>query len=184
MKNDEPYNPNIKSSEYPLDLTFRLVTRNDRDSIVSLTAYRNPTQELGQIQKNTDKELENGEKDPNFRLFVADLNGKVVGFCQFYNCTALPVSKRIYPAPDGWYGLGIMVAPEMRRNGIARFLSLNRLKILKQQGIKELFSIVDSKNLTSLHMHRQFGFEEIEQAEGFLHVKLDSGKGSLFKINF
>ena len=183
-KTNEPFNPNLKSKSPPQNLIFRLVTQADREAIIRLTSLRNPTQDLLIIQKNTDKELDNVETDSNYLLYVAELNGAVVGFCRFYNCSALPETKKIYPAPEGWYGMGIIVDPEMRRNSIARFLSMKRFEVLKQKGIQELYSIVDSKNLTSQNMHKSFEYEKVAEAEGFLHIKLESGKGYLFKKTF
>jgi ribosomal protein S18 acetylase RimI-like enzyme len=180
IKVDEPYNPEIKRKPLPFNIVFRLIKRSDFDAIVKLSSLRNPTQSIDDIKKNTDKEITNVETDPNYQLYVCDLNGEIIGFCRFYNCASLPESKRTYPAPDGWYGMGIMVAPNWRRHGIANFMTINRFKILKERGIQELYSIVDAKNLTSIRMHESFGFQKIKEAKGFLHVKLESGKGYLF----
>jgi hypothetical protein len=51
----------------------------------------------------------------------------------------------------------------------------------KEKGVQELYSIVDAKNLTSIRMHESFGFRKIKEAEGFLHVKLESGRGYLYR---
>lgn len=182
MKKDEPFNPSIKSSTTPDNLVFRLVTRDDREAISALMADRNPNLELSEIDSKTDREIVLVETSLTYRLYVAELNKKVVGFCRYYHTSALPDSKKVYPAPEGWYGMGIIVDPKLRRHGIARFLSSNRLNILKDQGASELYSIVDAKNLTSLRMHLEFGFEEVASAEGFLHVKLESGHGHLFRV--
>lgn len=181
MKKDEPFSPDIKSSAAPENLIFRLVQRGDRDVVTQLMAARNPEKDLSEVYKTTDRELHSVETDPNYRLYVAELDGKVVGFCRFYHSSGLPASKKVYPAPEGWYGMGILVDPEMRRQGIARFLFANRIRVLKEQGVQELYSIVDAKNLTSLRMHREFGFLEVARGAGFLQVKLESGDGYLFK---
>lgn len=181
MKKDELFNPDIKSSAPPEDLIFRLVRRGDREVVTQLMKGRNPEKDITELYKTTDRELNSVETDPKCKLYVAELNGKVVGFCRYYHSSGLPNAKKIYPAPEGWYGMGILVAPEMRRCGIARFLFANRLRVLKEQGGRELYSIVDAKNLTSMRMHREFGFEEVARGVGFLHVKLESGDGFLFK---
>lgn len=182
MKRDEAFSPEVKSSEAPAGLIFRLVQRGDREVITRLMAERNPNQDISVAYKTTDRELDTVEKDPNYRLYVAELDGEVAGFCRYYHSSGLPVAKKVYPAPEGWYGMGILVAPAFRRSGIARFLSENRLRTLKEQGASELYSIVDGKNLTSMRMHREFGFEEVERGPGFLQVKLESGEGVLFRI--
>jgi len=181
MKQDSPFDPTTKSKAPPSNLKFRIVDRNDRDAITALMAIRNPQVDLTHISEKMDKELDLVETDPTYRLYVAELDGKVVGFCRYYHSSRLPDSKKVYPASEGWYGMGIMVDPTIRRQGIARFITLNRLKVLKESGVTEFYSIVDANNFTSLKMHRKFGFEEVGRAEGFLHIKLESSDGFLFK---
>ncbi|MEK7355471.1 MAG: GNAT family N-acetyltransferase, partial [Bdellovibrionota bacterium] len=93
----------------------------------------------------------------------------------------LPEAKKRFPAPEGWYAMGILIDARFRRSGIARFLSDSRIETLKELGAKEYYSIVDRKNQTSIHMHRRFGFEEIEKGPGFLHIEFESGSGILFR---
>ncbi len=100
----------------------------------------------------------------------------------FFHSSGMPVQKKIYQSPEGWYGMGIMVSPKFRRQNIARFISLSRIDVLKKMGVKELYSIVDSNNLTSMKMHQEFGFVEVARADGFLHLKFDQGTGVLFKL--
>lgn len=75
-----------------------------------------------------------------------------------------------------------MVSTKFRRQNIARFISLNRIEVLKQMNVKEIYSIVDSNNLTSMKMHQEFGYIEIARADGFLHLKFNEGNGVLFKL--
>lgn len=181
MKRDEPFDPISKSNVQCEGLLYRAATLGDRDVISRLMAERNPHQEFSEILQKTDRELSTLATNSNYRLDVALFNGAVVGFCRYYHSSELSESRKIHPAPEGWYGMGIMVDSKMRRKGIARFLTSNRLKTLKENGVKEFYSIVDAKNLTSLHMHREFGFEEISRGTGFLHITLESGSGSLFR---
>jgi len=181
MKRDEPFAPQAKAGELPPGILFRKAGIHDHDAIVALTAQRNPHQELTKIEAMTARELKNVAEDGNYQHFVAELENQVVGFCRAYHSAPLPAEKRRYPAPEGWYGMGILVSPDLRRRGIARFLSEHRLAALRAQGVRELYSIVDARNLTSVHMHLQFGFEKIAEAEGFLHLRLESGLGYLFR---
>lgn len=182
MKRDEPFNPFIKSIAAPAALKFRLATRNDCEYITNLLAERNPNIEVSKLQSNTKRELERLDTDLNYKLCVAELKSVVVGFCRFYHSSGMPEPKKVYPSPVGWYAMGIMVDSRFRRKNIARFLSINRIEFLKKNGVKELYSIVDSNNLTSMRMHQDFRFEEILRADGFLHLKFDKGKGVLFKL--
>lgn len=183
MKIDQPFNPSSKSSNTPKGLTFRLATRKDCSAITNLMAERNPSFDISQLLSNTNRELDRLESDANYKLCVAELNNEVVGFCRFYHSSGLPSHKNIYPSPEGWYGMGIMVDSKFRRQNIARFISLSRIDVLKKMGVKEFYSIVDSNNLTSMKMHQEFGYLEISRAEGFLHLKFNEGKGILFKLN-
>ncbi|RYZ75890.1 MAG: GNAT family N-acetyltransferase [Proteobacteria bacterium] len=182
MKKDEPFNPEQKSSGPPAGLLFRLATKLDRDAIAGLMAERNPDQDYSEVVHRTDRELETLESDPKYRLFVADLNEEVLGFCRFYDSGGLPESRKVFPGPEGWYAMGTLIRVDWRRRGIARFLSVNRLRELRKLGATEVYSIVDSENLTSMRMHSAFGYEQVAQANGFLHLTFKNG-GVLFRLN-
>lgn len=182
MKKDEPFNPSSKSIDIPNGISFRLANRDDCNAITNLMAERNPAHAVSQLLSNTKRELDRLETDSNYKLYVAELHNEIVGFCRFFHSSGMPVQKKIYQSPEGWYGMGIMVRPKFRRQNIARFISLSRIDVLKKMGVKELYSIVDSNNLTSMKMHQEFGFVEVARADGFLHLKFDQGTGVLFKL--
>lgn len=135
------------------------------------------------LKENTHREIDRVESDEKYKLYVAELNGEVVGFCRFYHSAGLPTAKKVYPSQEGWYGMGIMVSSKFRRQNIAHFLSTQRIEVLKAMGVEELYSIVDLKNLTSMKMHQQFGYREVARASGFLHLSFGDGIGCLFKIS-
>lgn len=182
MKKDEPYNQSLKSKEIPKGISFRLANRGDCNAITNLMAERNPNHDLSQLLSNTERELNRLETDSNYKLYVTELQNEVIGFCRFFHSSGLPAQKKIYQSPEGWYGMGIMVSTKFRRQNIARFISLNRIEVLKQMNVKEIYSIVDSNNLTSMKMHQEFGYIEIARADGFLHLKFNEGNGVLFKL--
>lgn len=160
---------------------FRLAEFRDREAIVELTSERNPGMAMPDIINTTERELKTLESDPTYRLYVADLAGEIVGFCRFYDSAGLPIHKKVFPSPSGWYAMGIVVAPSWRRQGIARFLSQARLRSLKEYGATEMYSVVDGNNQASIQMHLAFGFDEIGKAPGFLLIKFESGVGILFR---
>ena len=184
MKRDELYDPAIKSSEHPAGLRFRLATTVDRIAIMKLMAERNPNLSETQLLTKTDREIVLNSSDPQYWLYVADLDGQVVGLCRYFHSDRLPDEKIVYPAPTGWYGMGILVDSAFRRQSIARFMFQNRLNCLSKLGAHTLYSIVDCENLASIKMHRQFGYEEIQKELGFLHIKLESGEGILYRKRF
>lgn len=142
-------------------------------------ADRNPTNEFSDLLKKTDREIDLNSTDPKYRLFVAEQNGRLVGLCRYFHSEGLPKEKLTFPAPHGWYCMGILIDKDLRRQGIARFLFQKRLMSLKDQGASVIYSMVDAANLASVRMHQEFGFEEIERAPGFLHIKFESGNGIL-----
>ena len=184
MKRDEPFDPSIKSKKFPEGLIFRIANRQDCDSINILTYERNPFQSMKEIEDGTTREIERMESGASYKLYVAELNKEIIGFCRFANSDGLPASKKIYSGPEGWYGLGILVSPKYRRQNIAKFLTLKRNEVLKNLGVKEFYSVVDAKNLTSLKMHKEFGYIEIARAPGFLHIGFNDGVGCLLKLEF
>jgi ribosomal protein S18 acetylase RimI-like enzyme len=183
MQRNEPFDVSAKSSEASKDLKFRLATERDRESVTRLMAERNPDEGVAAIMKKTDREIALNSTDPNYRLFVADLNERVVGLCRYYHSDGLPKEKLIFPAPPGWYCMGILVDKDFRRKGIARFLFERRLLSLRDRGAGLVYSFVAEDNLASVKMHQKFGFEELERAPGFLHIKFDCGSGVLYRLN-
>ncbi len=182
MKQDEPFDPSVKSKNTPPGLIFRCANRADCNAISDLMIERNPSINPSQLIANTNREIDRLESDNNYKLYVAELNKEVVGFCRFYHSSGLPAHIKMYPSPEEWYGMGIMVSSKFRRQKIAEFLSLGRVNILKKMGVKEFYSIVDSNNLTSMKMHKKFGYKEISKADGFLHLKFEEGYGRLFLL--
>lgn len=182
MKRDEPFNPNQQKKPTPEGLRYRLANEHDRSTLIKLSAERNPSTPIETIEKQVDRELKTLSEDSRYRLYVAALDGEgVIGFCRFYHSGGLPIERKKFPAPEGWYAMGIFVEPKYRGRGVARFLSERRIQSLKKLGALEYFTIVDNKNQTSLKMHKSFDFEAIEQAPGFLHIKFESDTGTLFR---
>lgn len=181
MKIDEPFNQEAVGQDLPDNILCRLAQVSDLDVIARLMAQRNPTTPFEQTLKQTEKELTIAQTDHSYQLLVAEVNNQVVGFCRFYDSKGLPAQKRLYAAPEGWYAMGTLIDPIMRRRGIARFLTENRFTILREIGVSEIYSMVDGTNQTSLQMHRDFGYEQIASAPGFLHIKFECGEGHLFR---
>lgn len=183
MKKDEPFNPAIKSVELPERVLFRVVEQGDVNAITNLMAERNPNLDEFLLLSKTQSEIDKARTSSNFKIYVAELNDEVVGFCRFLHSSSLPTQKKAYQGPEGWYGMGIMVSSKYRRRNIARFISSSRVNVLKNLGVREFYSIVDSNNLTSMKMHHEFGYVEVARANGFLHLKFNDSAGVLFKLN-
>ena len=182
MKADEPFNPNIKSATTPSDILFKLADNEHIDSICNLMVERNPLDKIEDIKKKTEREISLNTNDPEYWLYVAVIENEVVGLCRFYHSRGLPKAKIKFDSPEGWYAMGTLVSQKHRRKSIAKFLFQERLKVLKGFNASALFSIVDANNSTSVKMHQEFGFEESDRAEGFLHLDFPEAGAILFKL--
>src|SRR4051812_18322406 len=127
MKN-EPFNPSVMSSGPPPGLVFRLAEIRDRQAMADLMAERRPDEAVSTLIARADREIALNATDPKYRVFVAQLDGRVVGLCRYFHSESVAKEKLRFPAPHGWYCMGIVVDRKMRRRGIARFLFEHRLR--------------------------------------------------------
>ena len=183
MKIDEKFSPTIKSSARPEAMKFELAEEIHAKAINGMMLERNPHEPQENIAKKTEREIGFNKNDPYYWLYVATLNNEVVGFCRFFHSQGMPATKKRFPAPEGWYGMGILVHKDWRRQNLARFLTEERIKKLRELKADNLYSIVDANNSTSKKMHEEFGFKKIEEAKGFLHLEFNE-KGYLYELKF
>jgi GNAT superfamily N-acetyltransferase len=182
MKKDEPFRAESRSSPSLNGLKFRIGDQKDREAIARLMSDRNPEVALSEHLSRTDQEILRNSSDPLYWLFVAEFEERVVGLCRYFHSSGLPETRRVYPAPDGWYCMGMLVDSSLRRKGVARFLFQNRLESMKSRGATVVYSAVDSENLTSIRMHEVFGYNEVARAPGFLHLSFGNGTGILYEL--
>lgn len=175
------FDPSIKSGEPPKGLIFRPAEVKDMDAISSLMLERNPERNQEAVRKISENEILKNTTTEDYRIFIAEYEGRVVGFCRCYHSQTIPPEKIRYSGPEGWYCMGLMVSTQMRRRGIARFLFRNRLEYLKQVGVKVVYSMVACDNLASISMHQDFGYQEIDRAAGFLHIHFLDAQGVLYR---
>lgn len=182
MKIDEPFNPSIKSHPTPENIICKIADESHLESITLLMAERNPHLKIEDLRKKTERELYLNIHDPEYRLLVAVIENEVVGLCRFYHSKNLPIEKKKFKSPEGWYAMGTLVSADHRRKNIAKFLSDERLKYLKIHNAPSLYSAVDTNNKTSIRMHEKFGYEEVERAQGFLHLDFQPSTAILYKL--
>jgi len=114
-------------------------------------------------------------KDPDRFLVVAETDGRLVGWA----------STKYFPgvdenAPAGHYLMGITVAPQSRRLGVARSLIAARLTWIAQFA-DNAFYFASSVNHASIDAHKPWNFHEIARANQFRGVPFASGDGILFR---
>lgn len=177
---NEEFNPNIKSAVAPSDLSFVKAEAKHIQGVFELMFLRNPEMDKEILHQRITKEITAISNGIDYGLFVSILNEEVVGFCRFFSSKNTPLEKAKFDHPSGMYCMGIIVHPNYRRMGIARYLFNKRLEVIKSLGVKEIFSMCSLDNQASIRMHKSFGFEEIERASGFFVVSFDCGEGILF----
>ena len=175
------FQPNIKG-KFLNGVIYRLAAESDASEIAKVTFEREGTKSNKNFKhylKRTESELENIESATDFNLIVAEYKTEIVGFGRsiYYDLGKVQIT---YPAPSGWYLMGVIVKPEFRRHGIGRRIIEERL-IRISENSSEVYFVVNANNKASIKLHEELGFKKIDEGEGFLNIKFDDGKGCLFK---
>lgn len=110
-------------------------------------------------------------------VLVACHEGRVVGYAQAGRLT--PASDGGHGAPDGWYLSGIVVAPELRRRGIGRALTVARCEWVWHRADR-VYYVASDANLASLALHGSLGFREVTRDFTLPGVTFTTGTGVLF----
>lgn len=111
--------------------------------------------------------------DPEKYTVVAEVDGEVAGY-------ALVLRHRISPtdppntAPDGYYLIGLIVAPEHRRHGIGELLTRERIRWTAERA-DEVFYFANVANGATLDLHLSFGFTEVTRDFTFPNAPLKPG---------
>lgn len=179
-KVDEPFDPNAISQCPPRDLEIRLATESDHEQVVDLMCLRNPFSSRENVEFGLRKEIRANRTTPRSRIFVAVREREVLALSRIFHSKDVPYPRKRFPAPEGWYSLGIIVKPNARRHGIARAVIEYQLEYMKSVGIERIFSSVDVENKASMRMHEVLGAKPLGRAPGFLQMALESGEGALF----
>jgi ribosomal protein S18 acetylase RimI-like enzyme len=142
---------------------------SDLDGIASIHAGREGV-ELDVARARIRRELE--AMDPVRRLFVAHLEGEVVGYGRVarLECRTLPA---------GWYLTGVVVRPDRRRRGIGRSLTRHRIRWLEQRADR-IHYFANSQNRVTIALHEWFGFREIARGVSVPACSFEGGEGVLF----
>lgn len=104
--------------------------------------------------------LERSLGDENRATFVGRTADGVAGYGTvgwFAPRTSDPNSA----APDGWYLLGLVVAPRYRRRGVGRALTAARLRWASGRADR-VWYFVSSANPASIDLHAGFGFRLVD----------------------
>jgi L-amino acid N-acyltransferase len=141
-----------------MNTIIRPATHNDLDSILAI--YNDAiahTTAVYEYQSQTMDARINWFEDKlknNVPVLVADRGNIVAGFISYGPFRAWKAYK--YTVEHSIY-----VHPDHRQQGIAKKLLTALLEAIKEKEIHTLIAGIDAENAASIHLHRQFGFEEI-----------------------
>jgi L-amino acid N-acyltransferase YncA len=130
------------------DLEEMLVIYND--VIINTTAvydYKAHTMDMRRQWFET-------KKEQGFPVFVAEENGKVVGFSSIGPFRAWAAYK--YSVENSIY-----VAADQRGKGIGKLLMTPLIKAAEQLNMHTILAGIDATNDASIMLHKKFGFEEV-----------------------
>lgn len=92
---------------------------------------------------------------------MAEVAGRVRGYGVASQFTPPPDAPPEV-APPGFYLLGVIVAPEVRRRGLGEALVRARLEWVRARA-RECFYFADDDNVASIALHARAGFEPLRR---------------------
>ena len=111
------------------------------------------------------------KQDQGFPVFVAEEDGKILGFSSIGPFRAWAAYK--YSVENSVY-----VSAEQRGKGIGKLLIPPLIDASKKMGMHTIIAGIDASNEASLKLHKSFGFEEVAhfkevgwKFEGWLDLK-------------
>lgn len=170
------YRPNEPSLQTPDDLTIREAEIDDCDAIAAIEASREGS-DPGAARDKCIAQV----PDPDKMLLVSVVEGTVVGFARAGRMAA-PVEARPGDVPDGWFLLGVMVADDWRRRGIGRAMTLPRLHWIAERA-DSAYYFTNAGNKTSIALHRELGFVEIDPDFRAPGLPSDGDRVILFRLD-
>lgn len=113
------------------------------------------------------------------QLLVAVAGLEVAGFGQVMPFVA-PSGAPADVAPDGYYLVGLVVAPAWRRRGIGEALTTTRMGWVAQRA-DAAWCFANARNGATLDLHRRLGFVEVSRRFTFPGVTFAGGDGVLLR---
>ncbi len=83
-------------------------------------------------------------------------------------------------APPGWYLMGVIVRPDMRRRGLGEQLTQARLRWLETR-TDRVYYFTTADNHASRTLHEAFGFRRVREGLTPRSLAFDGGPSTLFE---
>lgn len=90
----------------------------------------------------------------NFPVYVAEMDGKVAGFCSFGHF-------RVWPCYRYTVEISVYVAVSHRGKGIGKILLKSLIDRAKDMNMHAMIAGISADNEISINLHRSFGFTEV-----------------------
>lgn len=153
---------------------IRAATPGDVDAVAEIAAQRDGVP-VDQHRRAVQAFLDGGSKC----LLVAELRGAVVGFGKIAHLAPDAGAGTI---PEGWYLGGVIVRPSLRRRGVGRALTSERIAWLRGR-TDMAYYFASAQNAVSIALHRPFGFVEIARNIVVPGATFTGGVGVLFGLD-
>jgi ribosomal protein S18 acetylase RimI-like enzyme len=170
------YRPTEPAGALPVDLVVRGAEIDDCDAIAAIEASREGS-DPGAARDKCIVQV----RDPDKMLLVAVVDGAVVGFARAGRM-APPADAQAADMPEGWFLLGVMVADAWRRRGIGRAMTRPRLRWIAERA-DAAYYFTSAGNETSIALHRELGFVEVDPDFHAPGVPSDGGPVILFRLD-
>lgn len=172
MPGFEPYDPGASGSDGPVSAVIRPATPADVDDLSTI--------ELAVVTRTPERWAElvdEGQRLDEKLLLVAEVDGSIAAFAQSVRFDEHATDL----GPAGYFLCGVTVRPNFRRRGLAHRLTTARLDWIRERA-NEAWYFANVGNLTSIELHHEFGFVEVDRAPIIHGVDFSgSGEGILFR---
>ncbi len=132
---------------------FKLVMQSMRDHMKLNKLNWEP---ITKIRKAESKELRKDFKDNKTKIFVAEINGKTVGYINFSFQGKNPYTET---KKKGIIN-DLFVLENNRKKGIGKALVNDAILLFRSRGIKTISLSVSSNNFPALKVYEKFNFKE------------------------
>lgn len=166
------FDPTAKGLAAPGSAAIRQASHGDLDALAAFKLAV-VTRSRDDWASMIDKSLEDDRL-----LLVADIEGEIAGFAQAHFLEQHPVDY----GPAGFYLTGVTVLSDYRRAGIGRTFTRARLDWIRERA-SEAWYFANAENRTSIQLHLEFGFEEVQRAQSIHGVTFDGGEGILLRVS-
>lgn len=159
------------------DFTLRVVEPADRPALADLRhGWRGG--HVARHRRWVERTVREADGERGVFYVACDPSGVLVGYAR---CTRFepPEDAAADCAPAGWYLVGMFVAPAWRRAGVARALTVARMRWLRDRDARDVRIFARADNAPIMRLMEGFDFVEETRAFSYPGVKFGPAGGVL-----